>query len=117
MRSFFKSMMVVVGIVTLASLTIMADEVGKVKKNVTFPSDVTVKGTPVKAGTYKLEFDSQSGELSIMKGSKVIAKTQARWEKRDAKAKQSSITTQTGGNELRSISFGGKDQDIVVAGD
>ena len=117
MRSFLKHMMVVVGLVALTSLTIMADEVGKVKKSVTFPSDVTVKGTPLKAGTYKLEFDAQSGELIIKKDGKLVAKTQARWEKRESKARQTSITTATGGNELRSISFGGKDQDIVVAGD
>jgi hypothetical protein len=115
MNSFLKNLMVVVGIVALTSLTIMATEAGKLKKNFTFPSDISVKGTPIKAGTYKIEFDDQSGELSIMKGSKLVAKTQARWEKRDAKAKQTSITTATGGKELLSITFGGEDQNLVVA--
>ena len=114
MKSFLKYVMVVASICALASLTIMANETEKMKKRVTFPSDITVKGTPVKAGTYKVEFDSQSGELSILKGSKVLAKTNARWEKREGKAKQNSITTATGGNELKSIAFDGEDENLVV---
>jgi hypothetical protein len=117
MRSFLRNLVVVASITALTSLAIMATEGAKVKKRVTFPSDITVKGTPVKAGTYKLEFDDQSGELSIMRGSKVVAKTTARWEKRDGKAKQSSITTATGGSELLSIAFSGEDENLVVAGD
>jgi hypothetical protein len=116
MKSFLKSLMVVIGIVALTSLTIMATEGSKVKKNVTFPTDVTVKGTPVKAGSYKIEFDDQSGEMSIMRGGKLVAKTQARWEKRETKARQTSITTETGGNELVSIAFDGSDQNLVVQG-
>jgi hypothetical protein len=116
MKSVLKSLMVVIGIVALTSLSIMATEGSKLKKSVTFPTDVTVKGTPVKAGSYKIEFDDQSGELSIMRSGKLVAKTQARWEKRDAKAKRTSITTESGGRELVSITFDGSDQNLVVQG-
>jgi hypothetical protein len=53
------------------------------KKEVIFTEAVTVDGTLVKKGTYKVTFNDETGELVIKKGSKVVAKAQARLEKTD----------------------------------
>jgi len=82
------------------------------------PTDIKVNGTEVKHGDYDLVFDEQSGELSIMKGKKVIAKTTARMEKRATKAKTTEINTRGEGAmaELIGITLSGKDEAFVVTG-
>ena len=86
-------------------------------KNVTFSRNVVVNGTAVKAGDYKLEFDSDKGELSVLKDRKIVAKTNARVETTKTKARATLIeTTQSDtGDLLISIIFRGEDQRFVVA--
>ena len=70
---------------------------GKAKKeSVTFVSDVTVNGTLIKAGTYDLRFDDQSGKLEIMKDSRVLATSPVHVEKRATKARETEVHTLTG---------------------
>jgi hypothetical protein len=100
-------------------LTALADETAKVRKiTVTFSSEVTVNGTVVKPGSYRLYFDEQAGELTIRKDGDIVAKTKARLEKRESKAKRTSVTTQAEGetNQLVSVSVDGEDENIVLAG-
>ena len=52
-----------------------------IEKEVTFTSSVTVNGTLVKKGTYKVAFNEETGELTIKKGKKVLATAKARLEK------------------------------------
>jgi len=90
----------------------------KVRKiTVTFPENITVNGTVLKPGTYQLHFDEQSGDLAIKRNGDVVATTKARLEKRDSKAKQTSITTHEEGSttELVSVSVSGEDENLVVA--
>jgi len=86
-------------------------------KKVTFSKNVVVNGTAVKAGDYKLEFDSDKGELSVLKDGKIVAKTNARVQTTQAKARATLIeTTQSDtGDLLISIIFRGEDQRFVVA--
>src|SRR5215813_1420472 len=63
-------------------------------KQVTFNEDVTVNGILVKAGTYKAVFDDQTGELSIIKDKKTVAKAPARLEKLE-KNSRAAYTTRT----------------------
>ena len=52
-----------------------------VKTNkVRFNEDVTVDGTLVKKGDYKVTFDDQSKELTIRSGNKIVVKTTASLE-------------------------------------
>ena len=51
------------------------------KKHVTFDEPVTVNGTLVKAGHYEVVFDDATGQLTIFKGKKEIAKASATLEK------------------------------------
>ena len=88
----------------------------KEKHSITLPTDIKVNGTEVKHGDYDLVFDEQSGELAIMKGKKVVAKTTVRVEKRGSKARTTEINTRGEGAiaELISITLGGKDEAFVV---
>ena len=64
--------------VVLASVLALAKTT---QKKVTFNTSVTVNGTLVEKGTYKAEFNDETGELTIRKGKKVVATAQARLEK------------------------------------
>ena len=81
-----------------------------------FLMDTKVNGTLVKSGTYDVVFDEETGELSIVKGSKVIATTATRLEQRERKARSTETNTSVEGNETKliSITFGGSDQRVVV---
>ena len=54
-------------------------------KNVHFNEDVSVGGTVVKKGDYKVSFDDQTKELTISSGKKIIVKTTASLEESKAK--------------------------------
>jgi len=113
-KSFLKYSTLVLALTALVSLPVSAAKVRKI--TVTFPENVTVNGTVVKAGTYRLHFDEESGELTIKKNNDVVATTKAKLEKRENKAKQTAVTTHQDGNatELVSISVSGEDENLVV---
>jgi len=117
MKRFMKSFFVALVIGALASLSVMAGDKGKVeKKAVTFPDDVMVNGTLVKAGEYEVKFDEGTGELSIIKNGEVKAKTPAHVEQRSDKARSTALrTVDKGGNvELLGVTFGGSNRDVMV---
>lgn len=47
-------------------------------KQVAFSRALTINGAPVKAGTYKVTFDDQTGQLTVRDGKKVVAQAPAR---------------------------------------
>jgi hypothetical protein len=117
MKVFLKSTLAALMICALASIAVFAAAKDKVKtENVTFPSDVMVNGTLVKAGDYQLKFNEESGELAIMKNGKVKAKTTAHLQPRSEKAKDTAVRTIDKNSiaELISVTFGGSNQDVVV---
>jgi hypothetical protein len=115
MKTFLKRMAIVLMVCAMSSVAALA---GEKNERVTFSQDITINGTLVKKGDYQLKFDEQTGEMSIIKDKKVVAKTSARLEKRDKKANQTEIGSYMNGEtrELRSITFRGENQRIVVGG-
>lgn len=113
MKLLINGLMVACLLVTLASATAFGNTR---KSNIAFSTDTTVNGTVVKKGDYKVVFDDQSSELSIFKGAKLIAKTSARLEKRDQKARGTQVQTILEGmdQKLVSITFGGSYENVVV---
>src|SRR5258705_5946222 len=87
-------------------------------ETVRFATNIKVNGTLVKAGEYEVKFDDKTGELSIMKGSKVIARATTSPAKRDRKAQTLEIKAEGAGGEaqLISVAFSGSDQDLVISG-
>ncbi len=114
MKSIVNRMVVIMMVAALTSVVALA----KVQKQkVTFESDIKVNGTLVKKGTYDLKFNDETGQLSIMKGGKVIAEAMARVESRSKKANdfQMRSTVNGGEQQLTGITFGGSDKDVVIS--
>lgn len=80
MRSFANRIAVVL---VIGALTAGLTFAQTTEREVTFVESVTVNNTLVKKGTYKVEFNEETGELTIKKGKKVVATAQARLEKTD----------------------------------
>ena len=114
MKYLAKHFFVGVMILALAGLVALGKEHDKVKKeSVTLATNVTINGTQVKAGDYDLRFNEQTGDLEILKGKKVVAKTTARLEQRaDGKAHETRITMNN--DQLVSIVCSGEDHKIVI---
>ena len=113
MKLLINALMLACLLVTLAGATAF----GNTKKSdIAFSTDTKVNSTLVKKGKYQAVFDDQSGELSIFKGAKLIAKTSARIEKRDQKAHGTEIQTTLEGmdQKLVSITFSGSLENLVV---
>src|SRR6267378_3726475 len=79
----------------------------------TFTSDVNVGGSVVKAGEYKVKFNQETNELTVMKGNKVVAKTMAHLQDRADKAHDTTMYLKD--NQLVSIAFSGDRQEVVVS--
>ena len=117
MKRFMKSFFVALVIGALASFSALAGGKGKVeKKTVTFPDDIMVNGTLIKAGDYEVKFDEGTGELSIIRNGEVKAKVPAHVEARSDKARTTALrTVDKGGNtELLGVTFGGSNRDLIV---
>jgi len=117
MKRFMKLFMVTLIVGALASLSVLAGDKGKVeKKTITFPEDITVNGTVLKAGDYEVKFDAATNELSIIKNGEVKVKTAAHLEARADKAKNTALRTvdKDGVASLIGVTFGGSSQDVMV---
>jgi hypothetical protein len=113
MKLLINGLMVACLLITLAGATTF----GNTKKStIAFSADTKVNGTIVKKGKYEAVYDDQSGELSIFKGGKLIAKAAARLEKRDQKARVAEVQTILEGMDQRlvSITFAGSQENLVV---
>src|ERR671915_83687 len=107
MKTYLFRSFVAVIVLALATVTAFADKVKKVQ--LTLADDVMVSGTLVKAGTYDFRFTEDTGELAILKNGKVKAKTTARVEQRNDKARDTTVLLRGAGkvSELTGLRFGG----------
>jgi hypothetical protein len=113
MKLLIRGLIVACLLVTLAGATAF----GNTRKSaIAFSVDTKVNTTIVKKGKYEVVFDDRSGELSIFKGAKLIAKAAARLEKRDQKARRTEVQTILEGmdQKLVSITFSGSHENLVV---
>ena len=113
MKLLINGLMVACLLATLAGATAFGNTR---KSHIALATDTNVNGTVVKKGQYEVVFDEQSGELSILKGTKLITKTTARLEKRDQKARGTQVSTILDGmdQKLVSITFNGSNENLVV---
>ena len=117
MKRFMKLFMVALIVGALASLSVLAGDKGKVeKKTITFPQDITVNGTLIRAGDYEVKFDEATNELSIIKNGEVKVKTAAHLAARADRAKNTALRTvdKDGVASLIGVTFGGSTQDVMV---
>lgn len=113
MKSVINRIVVALLLVTMTSMAAFAKSK---QTTVTFAVDTKVNETLVKRGTYEVVFNEESGELSILKGRKLVAKASVRIEMREGKSKGTEFLTVKDGNEnaFVSIAFGGSDQKVVL---
>jgi hypothetical protein len=113
MKRIANRLMMMLALVALASALVVAK--GK-SEDLTLPQDVMINGTLVKKGDYKLKFDEQTGELLILKGKRVVARTSASIEKREKEAARTEFGMMQQGEAkaLRSITFRGDRETIVM---
>jgi hypothetical protein len=83
MKRFVNRMVIILMVGAMASVLAFGKTT---KKEVTFDKAVMVNGTVVKPGTYSVAFDDETGELTINKSTKVVARTQARLEKLEGRS-------------------------------
>jgi hypothetical protein len=114
MKKFAVRMIIALVVCALAGTAAL----GKVKsKTVSIGVDFVVGNTLVKKGTYKLSFDDQTNELTVIaKDKTVLAKAVAHLEKREKPASGTDIILAQKGDSqaLVSIAFTGDTQNIVV---
>jgi hypothetical protein len=86
------------------------------REKITFIDNIKVNGTLVTKGVYNLKFDDKTGEVSILKGSKVVARASVDPEKRDRKAGTFEVRSTGSGDtrQLLSVAFGGSDVNLVL---
>ena len=113
MKSVVNRIIVALLLVTITSMAAFAKSK---KTNVTFTVDTKVNETLVKSGTYEAVFNEETGELSIVKGRKVVAKTATQLKMRDSKGRSTEIYTVKDGDQtaLVGLAFSGSDQQIVL---
>ena len=117
MKAFMKTTFATLLVCALVSIGAYAGDKGKSeKKMVTFPEDMMVNGTLVKAGDYEIKFDETAGTLSILRNGKVKATAPAHLEQRTDKAKNTSLRTVEKDNlaQLLGVTFGGWNQDVIL---
>ena len=113
MKSLFNRIAMSLLITALASVSVFA----KTKtETVRFQTNIKVNGTLVNKGVYELKYDDQTGEVTIVKGDKVIARATASVEKRDRKAREFEFRSSGKGDEtqLTGVTFAGADHNVVI---
>ena len=113
MKSVVNRIIVALLLVTMTSVASFAKSK---KANVTFTVDTKVNETLVKSGTYKAILNEETGELSILKGDNVVAKTAPQLKMRDSKGRSTEIYSVKDGDQtaLVGLAFSGSDQQVVL---
>ena len=112
MKHLFSRAVILLVVGAMTSITALAMTTNR---QVTFSRDVTVNGTPVKAGTYKATFDDQTGEFKILRGKKVVANATARMEKITVPFQNGYSLTLIGGSyALTSMNMNSTSQAVIV---
>lgn len=113
MKKVFNLVMVLVASVVFFNGLAYAE--GKGKK-VDISRDVVVNGTEVKKGKYEVTFDEEKQEVSIWKGNKLVAKSNARKGllKNKATLSQLMTTKQNQNDMLKGIILAGEQETILI---
>ena len=96
----------IVALCVISVFTGIAAIAGTMTEHVTFAHPVTVNGTVIKDGMYKVQFNDETGMLTIKRNGDVVATAQARLERVD-KHSQVEYSTRTEGdtNILTSVTM------------
>ena len=84
---------------------------------IVFGSDVFVGGTIVKSGSYKVEFDRETGMVKIKDDNDVLATSKATLKMNEEKAKDDAVLTTRSpeGMKLTGLRLAGHREEIVIS--
>ena len=99
----------------VCALTGVAALATTLTREVAFSRALTVNGAPVKAGTYKVTFDDQTGQLTVLDGKKVVAQAPARLD--NLKGGSGYTTRTVGGSTILIGVFMGGDNQATILND
>jgi len=92
---------------------------GTVSKSLTFQDPVTVNGTTLQPGDYKVTYDdaSQNPQLTFKKGKKDVATAPAQLKQVGTKTNTTSVefTGEGSNRKIQQIQFGGSTQALVLS--
>ncbi|MBN8721993.1 MAG: hypothetical protein J0M03_03605 [Acidobacteria bacterium] len=113
MKKVFNLVMVLVASVVFFNGLAYAE--GKGKK-VDISKDVVVNGTEVKKGKYEVTFDEEKQEMSLWKGDKLVARSNARKGllKNKAVVNQLMTSKQNQNDMLKGIILAGEQETILI---
>jgi len=113
MKRVFNLVMVLVASVVFFNGSAYAEGKGK---TVDISKDVVVNGTEVKKGKYEITFDEEKQEVSIWKGDKLVAKSNARKGllKNKSAVNQLMTTKQNQNDMLKGIILAGEQETILI---
>jgi lipopolysaccharide assembly outer membrane protein LptD (OstA) len=115
MRFFGKTFILGLTLTALLGVSALA---GEMTKTLTLSRDVSVNGTVVKKGTYKVKINKETGEMTILNGKEVIVKTTVTvaTDERKANGDEIALTQNGDTNVLKSIKFDGSRDRFSVTG-
>ncbi|HEY6292136.1 MAG TPA: hypothetical protein VI455_11340 [Terriglobia bacterium] len=107
----------VIVVVVLATASAFA----KGQRKITMKHAVSVNGTVVPAGSYKMTWSAESGDptVSFVKRKKLVTSAEAHWVDRTTKYHDNSVLYETesdGSQKMIEIRFAGKSQVLVLGG-
>ena len=112
MKHLFKRAVIFLCVCAMTGVAALATTL---TKEVAFSRALTVNGAPVKAGTYKVMFDDQTGQLTILDGKKVVAQAPARLDSLKGVSGGGYTTRTVGGSTiLLSVYMGGDNQATII---
>lgn len=114
MKHLFKRTVIFLVVCALTGAAALATTL---TREVAFSRALTVNGAPVKAGTYKVTFDDQTGRLTVLDGKKVVAQASARIDQ-VMKGAGGVYTSRTeGGNTVLLSVYMGGDKRATITND
>lgn len=113
MRSNMMRFVVAIMVCVMMTVAAFAEKKGKI----TFSRDITVNGTLVKKGTYKVMVDESTNEMSFWNGKDQVAKVKVTTEQRANKNNKNYVTftAKDNTNRLNSIALEGDNSTFTVA--
>lgn len=115
MKSTENKLAALVAVLLLGVLTTLADG-KKLKDSISITQEAVVNDTKLKPGTYEVSFDAAANEVSILKGSQVIATVKASIKEgeKPARKTETHFSATDKGLTLTKLIFKGDDRAIIL---
>jgi hypothetical protein len=115
MKKTVSDLAAISALLLLGMTTALAD--GKrLKDSISIPHETVVNGTKLKPGTYEIRFDADASEVSVLKGSQVIATARASVKEGEKAVRKTETyySTTDKGMALTKLVFKGDDRAILL---